>query len=78
VPDNTGWYNVVVYNAGMPSDPIDQANARLIAAAPDLLGALNKMVSATAAWDGTAKTFNAILAAEEKARTAITKAQRQS
>jgi hypothetical protein len=40
-----------------------------------LLEALNKMVSATAAWDGTAKTFNAILAAEEEARAAIAKAK---
>jgi hypothetical protein len=38
--DSSGWPMQVVYNCGMPDDATAIANARLIAAAPELLEAL--------------------------------------
>lgn len=35
--DKIGWPASVAYNLGMPDQPEAQANARLIAAAPDML-----------------------------------------
>ena len=56
-----------------PHNPIGDANARLIAAAPELLAALEAM---TAAFDWQAPNANpAINAAVEAAHTAIAKAK---
>lgn len=41
--DEIGWPVPVVYNAGLHTDETAQANARLIAAAPDLLAALEAL-----------------------------------
>jgi len=41
--DEIGWPVPVVYNAGLHTDETDQANARLIAAAPELLAALQAL-----------------------------------
>jgi len=38
--DEIGWPVPVVYNAGLHSDETAQANARLIAVAPEMLAAL--------------------------------------
>jgi hypothetical protein len=42
--DEIGWPKSIVYNAGLCTDKEAQANARLIAAAPQLLQALNDLV----------------------------------
>jgi hypothetical protein len=42
--DEIGWPVPVVYNAGLHTDETAQANARLIAAAPDLLATLEDLL----------------------------------
>ncbi len=55
-----------------PSDDEDRANARLIAALPELLDALEFMMRATAEWPGDMSA--SIDAIRDKAREAIAKA----
>ena len=43
--DEIGWPKAVVYNAGLCSDEESQANAALIAAAPDMLAALQDIMA---------------------------------
>jgi hypothetical protein len=47
--DEIGWPVPVVYNAGLHTDETAQANARLIAAAPELLAALQS-IAETFTW----------------------------
>jgi len=42
--DEIGWPVPVAYNVGLHTDEVAQANARLIAAAPQLLQALHDLV----------------------------------
>jgi hypothetical protein len=42
--DEIGWPKSIVWNAGLCTDKESQANARLIAAAPDMLEALENII----------------------------------
>jgi hypothetical protein len=42
--DEIGWPKVIVYNAGLCTDKESKANAALLAAAPDMLAALQSLI----------------------------------
>ncbi len=51
--DEIGWPKPIVYNAGLCTDEEAQANAQLIAAAPELLEALEDAWKEMAGWSWT-------------------------
>jgi len=69
--DEIGWTKSVVWNAGLCTDKESQANARLIAAAPDMLEALEAFVGSRKG-DGMGWTLDSL---EALAREAIAKAK---
>lgn len=69
--DEIGWPKSIVWNAGLFTDKESQANAALIAAAPDMLAALEAFVGSRKG-DGMGWTLDSLQA---MARDAIAKAK---
>jgi hypothetical protein len=73
--DEIGWPKSIVYNAGLCTDEEAQANARLIAAAPELLQALDDLESLVSGWLSDANSSSRGIPAIITARAAIAKAR---
>ena len=73
--DEIGWPKSSVYNAGLCTDEEAQANARLIAAAPDLFKALDDLESLVSGWLSDANSPSRGIPAIVAARAAIAKAR---
>jgi hypothetical protein len=73
--DAIGWPQAIIYNAGMPHDPEALANAQLIATAPELLAALERVTKFFGDLPGWGRDAKEEL---DVARAAIVKANRRA